>query len=62
MQDGDMTGPHEEDCKAGMSGSQLVSGGEKHERGPAREERGGQATAWVWARGGCRHDDRRRRK
>lgn len=43
-----MTGPHEEDCKAGMSGSQLVSGGRNRRegrpgrRGAAGEERGGQ--------------------
>lgn len=41
-----MTGPHEEDCKAGMSGSQLVSEGRNTRegrpgrRGAARPQRG----------------------
>lgn len=57
--DADMTGPHEEDRRVGMSGSQLVSGGDTR-AGPAKEERGGQATVWVcvcvW--GGCSHGNR----
>lgn len=47
-----MTGPHEEDCKAGMSGSQLVSGGgETRERaGQGGEGRPGHSVG-VGARG-----------